>query len=415
MPREGRTVEGMANRSGDIRTSGMSRRRLLGLTAAAGGWLVAGDLLAACGGPQAVGDAGDVGDIRIGFVSADADGLMARVEMERNCLRLAVEELNAAGGVGGRSVGMVEAAGKSAVERVGRLLGAQRADVIVGALGDADRAAVASQLDQHGGLLIDASPQAAAPCGRTLMSTGLVASQQMAPMVDWVVANVGRHVLILASAGTWSHSALAAVRAALRRHDEDPMQVRMISDDASLDAALAEVSRVTPEVLWSLLEGRAATRLATQLSQQGVSAMIVASRWDEVDAAANPSLLGGALTPQSWLMSLDTAESRDYVSRYQHRYGSGQRVSATGEAISVAVNLYAAAVKRAGGTAVGRVLQALPNVELRAARGSVRMDRASHVATGGDLYVGQISGDGTIDLHDKLPRPAPPSAGCPSR
>jgi urea transport system substrate-binding protein len=383
---------------------------VLGLSAAIGGWLVAGDLLAACD-DQSAGGGSD--DIRIGFVSASQGGPPARVEMERNCLQLAVEEMNAAGGLAGRQVTMVEAAGRSSAERVTRLLGEQRAAVVVGTLADADRAAVAAQVDRSGGLLIDAAPQVAAPCSRTLMTTGLVPSQQLAPMVDWVIANVGRHVLILASPSAWSRSATAAVRAALRRHDEDPMQVRVVADDASLDAALPDVSRANPEVLWSLLEGSTATRLATRLSEQGLSAMVVASRWDELDAAAHPSLLAGALTSQSWLMSLDTPESHDYVTRYQHRFGANRPVSASGEAISVAANLYAAAVKRAGSTALDRVLRAMPNVELRAARGTVRMDRTSHVATAG-VYVGQVGGDGTIDLHDQLPRSPASTVSCPA-
>src|SRR5262249_34484700 len=154
-------------------------------------------------------------------VSASQNGPRNRLEMERNCLRLAVEQLNGAGGMAGHQVTMVEAAGRSAAERVGRLLGEQRAAVVVGTLTDEDRAAVGAELDRSGGLLIDAAPQTAAPCSRTLLTTGLVPGQQLTPMVDWVVANVGRHVLLVGSTGAWSRSAMTAVRAALRHHDAD--------------------------------------------------------------------------------------------------------------------------------------------------------------------------------------------------
>src|SRR5262249_59371146 len=106
--------------------------------------------------------------VRIGFVSSNQGGLAARIEMERNCMRLAVEDLNAAGGLHGQPVRMVEAAGQNASERVGRLLAEQQADAIIGVLSDADRAAAARQLGRLGGLPVDAAAPGAAPRGRGL-------------------------------------------------------------------------------------------------------------------------------------------------------------------------------------------------------------------------------------------------------
>ena len=382
---------------------------MLGLGAAVGGWLVAGDLVAACS-RQVVGPA----DVRIGFVSADAQGLVARADMERNCALLAIEELNASGGLAGRTVKMVEASGKSSAERVSQLLGQQPVDVVVGTLADADRGALASRLARSGGLLIDAALQAAPPCGRSLLATGLVPRQQVEPMVAWVLANVGHRVEVLASGDAWSQSAAEAVRSALSRHGQTPVAMRTVRDNASLDTAVADARQLNPDVLWSLLEGSDATRLAEQMGNQALHALVVASRWDELDAAANPGLLTGALTTQSWLMSLDTVESRGYVARYQRRFGAGRALTATGEAISTAIQLFAAAARRAGSVAPGQVAHALTDVQVQSARGTVRVDPASHVAVG-DVYVGQVTNGGTIRVHDRLGRPSPSAASCPSR
>lgn len=375
-----------------------------------GSWLVGGGTLSACSRAAAALD----DDVHIGFVSGDAQGLAARSEMERNCMLLAVEGLNASGGLGGHTVRMVEAGGRSASERVVQLFEDQHVDVVIGTLAESDRAAAASEVARSGGLLIDAALQATAPCGPGLMTTGLVPGQQVEPMVDWVVANVGRRVLVVGGADAWSRSAAVAVRRALHRHGHAPLAMRTVRDSAELDTTVADAQGANPDVLWSLLQGSDAARLATQLSRQGLRALVVASRWDEMDATANPGLLTGALTSQSWLMSLDTPESRDYVARYQHRFGSGRPVSATGQAISDAVELYAAAVRHAGSTLPAHVAKALPHVEVQTARGPLHMDAGSHVAIG-DVYVGQVSGGGTITAHDRLKRPASLAAGCPSR
>src|SRR5262249_77597 len=106
------------------------------------------------------------------------------------------------------------ASGKTLAERAPRLLDEQQADVIIGVLSDADRAAAAPQVARLGGLLIDAASQAAAPCQRRLVATGRVPSQQVEPMVDWVVTNVGRRGLVIGAADALSLSAPPALTGA---------------------------------------------------------------------------------------------------------------------------------------------------------------------------------------------------------
>jgi len=388
--------------------SGLTRRQLLGTAVVIGGGLALGSLLPGCAQP-ALG----ANSIRVGFLPSDGGGLRARVEMERNCMRLALDDLNAAGGLQGRELKMVEVAEQSATERVVRLLTQHSVDVIIGTLADADRPGAVRQIGRLGGLLIDAAPQPVAPCRQGLIATGRLPSQQVVPMVDWVVTNVGRHVLVIGSADAWSRSAAQSIRTALRRHGATPVAIRTVRSNAELDAAVADAYELNPDVLWSLLSGYDAVRFGMQLGLRGSRALVVASRWDDVDAAANPGLLTGALTSQPWFTNLDTAASRDYVARYRRRFGASSSLSASGQAISVAAHMYAAAAGRAGRTAVGDVLRAFSSVEVEAPCGPVRLDPATRVAVG-DMYIGRVTAAGAIDVHDRLGRPVPAAPHCPS-
>ena len=387
--------------------SGLTRRQLLGGAVVIGGGLALGSFLPGCAQP-----AFGANSVRVGFLPSDGGGLRARVEMERNCMRLALDDLNAAGGLQGRQLKMVEVEEQSATERVVRLLTQHSVDVIIGTLADADRPSAARQIGRLGGLLIDAAPQPVALCEQGLIATGRLPSQQVVPMVDWVVTNVGRHVFVLGSADAWSRSAAASIRTALRRHGETPIAIRAVRSNAELDAAVADAYELNPDVLWSLLSGYDALRFGMQLGRRGSRALVVASRWDDVDAAANPGLLTGALTSQAWFTNLDTAASRDYVARYRRRFGAASSLSASGQAISVAVQMYAAAAGRAGRTAVGDVLRAFSNVEVEAPSGPVRLDPATRVAVG-DMYIGRVTAAGAIEVHDRLGRPLPAGGRCP--
>ena len=388
-------------------TPGLTRRQLLSGAALVGGGLALGNFLPGCAGPAL----GTNAAVAIGFIPSDGGGLQARVEMERNCMRLAVEDLNAAGGLEGRPVKMVEAGGHSTKERVAQLLTQHRADVIIGTLADSDRVEAARQVARLGGLLIDAAPQPAVPCDQGLVATGRVPSQQVEPMVDWVVTNVGRRVLVIGSADAWSSSAAESIRSGLLRHGQTPVAVRTVRDNADLDTAVADAHEINPDVLWSLLTGYDALRFGMQLGRRGSQALVVASRWDELDAVANPDLLTGALTSQPWFTRLDTAASRDYVARYKRRFGAGSALSASGEAISVAVKIYAAAARLAGHTAIDGVLRAFANVQVGTAGGPVRLDPATRVAVG-EIYVGRVVA-GAIEVHDSLGRPVPSGVRCP--
>jgi len=75
------------------------------------------------------------------------------------------------------------------------------------------------------------------------------------------------------------------------------------------------------------------------------------------------------------------------------------------------VKIYAAAVGRAGSSNAGDVQRAIPQVEVAAPSGPVRIDAATRVAVG-DVYVGRVTASGGIDVHDRLGRPAPASVRC---
>ena len=392
-------------------TAVLSRRDLLRSGAALGGWLIAGDLLVACGGPASQADSGRV---RFGFISAYGGSQQQRRQIERNSLDLAVAEMNAQGGVGGRPVDVVQDLHGPVDGQITRLFQDQGVDAVIGSLAAADHDRALAAVARQGGLLMVTSTQPAGDCSGSLVCAGAVAAQQAPAMLDWVFKNVGHRVYVLAMNDRWSAASVAAVRAGLQRHHQAPMAVRtMRSLGDDLQPAIADIMKKNPDVVWSLLDLDNAVDFATTVGSSDVHALVVSSAWDELLASQHPGLLGGALTSQAWFMSLDTPESRRFVSSYQHRFGAAP-LNAGAEATYVAAQLYGRAAESAGTKAVDGVRAHLASVELQAPRGAVRVDSATRAAVGG-AYVGQVTGHGTIDVHDRLGRPPPSATRCGSR
>ncbi len=160
-----------------------------------------------------------------------------------------------------------------------------------------------------------------------------------------------------------------------------------------------------------MVDGTDATAFADQLADFDLRSLIATPTWDEVLAARAPDKLTGTLTSQAWFTSVDTPASRAFVQRYQNRFGATTPASAMVEASYDAVHLYKAAVEQARTTEPEAVWRALVEVELAAPQGAVRIDGATQVIVA-NSRIGQVTGQGTIRIHEELGPIQPVVPGC---
>lgn len=373
------------------------------LGAAAGGALLAGDLLAACGGS-------DTGPLKIGLLAqGDAGPGMAR--MQSNCFHLAVQEINAHGGIAGRHlttfVQSAKGGGRQAGQTVARLTKDDGVSVVIGGSAPVAGADAPS-------ILIRAGSYDAGSCSKNVISTGQLPNQQIEPMAGWLLKNVGRHFFVVAMHDAWGRASMRVLYNKLKQSGHDLAVAWRVLPTGTTNflPVLSQVGKTNADVLWSLVTGDAAMAFARQLAQVDVKAMVTTSGWNEVTAAAEPDLLVGAMVSQPWFMTLDTPESKGFVARYQRRFGT-QPVSALGEATYDAVYLYKAAVEKAGTTSSEQVVKAFPEVQFASPQGLVRIDRGTQAMVSSSL-LGQVSGQGDIEIHESLGSVPPALSDCGS-
>lgn len=379
----------------------ITRRRFVQLGAVGGGALLAGDLLGACGD--------DTGPIKIGLLAAPGSAGPGSASMQSNCLQLALQEINAHGGVGGRHLSAVvvgsRGGGRSALQTVAKLQKGDGVDVVIGASSSAEG------LDTTP-MLIRAGSYDAGGCPKNVISTGQVPNQQIEPMAGWLLKNVGRRFFVLGLNDAWTRASMRVLHDTLRRAGHDLAVTWRLLPAGTSDflPVLNQAGKAHPDVLWSLIAGEKAIAFAQQLAQVNVNALVASSGWNEVSAAAVPGLLIGAVVSQPWFMTLATPESKTFLANYHRRFGI-QPVSALGEATYDAVYLYKAAVEKAGTTSSAMVLKAFPDVQFNAPQGLVRVDRQTQVMLSNSL-LGQVSGQGEIKVHESLGSVAPVVPGC---
>jgi urea transport system substrate-binding protein len=393
----------------------VSRRRFLRLAGVGSVAAMSGGLLAGC--EAGTLGQGRPGDLRIGFLSVAGNPEAVRTATCLNCLNLAVEEVNASGGIAGRRVAVtretVSADARAGADRVAQLMRRDPLDVVITRLTDQQRRVLAPSLPALNLLVLDPSPRGDVGCSRYLVSTGQVPSQQVQPLARWVLQNAGTRIYAVRSDDSWSRAAVDSLKNGLSGTRAQLATSVPLAGAQDMRLLVQSIRQANPDVVWCLLPKPADERFAQALSESDVHSLVVMNAWDELSATAHPSLVAGAITCQPWFMSVTTPESKAFLRAYGSRYGAGAPVNSEGEATYAALHLYRAAVERARTASVLPVSDALTEVEIRAPRGPVRIDAATRVSTA-PCIIGVNSGKGTIQTHGDLGTAIPHLSGCPS-
>jgi urea transport system substrate-binding protein len=392
----------------------LTRRRFLELTGVFSAGAVSAEVLGACG----FRDSTETGDrsLKIGFLAPAEAVNTDRAKTCFNSLRLAVDQVNATGGIAGRSLTVVRegdsADGRTTAAKLTRLVKHDGVEVLVAPLTEPQRRAAVSVLPGLGTILLDPYPRDGQTCSPYLVTTGQVPSQSVSPMALWVSQNAGSRVYAVHSGDSWSRAALRALQAVLNSQKGTLVGTALVDGGgANVRSALLNVRTVNPDVLWCLLPPNGAERFAEALADVDVHALTVITGWDEISVSAHPGLVAGALTSRPWFMSVSTPESAAFVRQYRNRFGDQAVVNADGEATYDAVHLYHMAVQRARTTSTPAVLRTLREVTFAAPQGMVRIDAATQVMVSRSV-IGLNSGKGTIDVHGDLGTARPQSQTC---
>jgi len=317
--------------------------------------------------------------VKIGFLSALTGLETILGETQLNCFKLAVEEINAAGGAGGREIEFVveddQTTTKGAIEKARKLLSQDKVDAIIGLIASLEHVAVRSVTTPAKKLLIYTTYYEGGVCEKSFVATGQVPNQQIDPMTKWLTKNIGMTVYVLGSDYIWPRKSTEAVDAAFQANGG-----RMVGAEffpfgtQDFGPALEKVKAANPDMVWVMVAGADGVTALKQYRSFGVTAQLVSNGLDEIYSFAHPDLTEGSISNQAYFMGLDTPKNKEFVANYKNKFGADKPINAIGEAAYDAAWLYSLAVAKAGSTEVDKVLAALPQVEFEAPQGHININ-----------------------------------------
>ncbi len=400
-------------------------------------------LLAACGSsdtPSATGaanpaSASDSKDaIKVGVLFSLSGALSIAETSMKNATILAIDELNAKGGIGGRKIMPVIEDYASdfsvVVQKARKLVNQDKVAATIGCYASASRKAVLPVFEQAGAVLLYPTFYEGLECSTNVIYTSLVAAQHLTDTTEWMVKNAGKKIYMVGSDYVGPQTYNAIVKKLAEQQGATVVANRFFPlDQTEFGSALSAIQAAKPDIIWNTIVGAGIPAFLKQYQAAGFTpekTPIFSGICTEQElAAVGGKAAKGHYFPASYFETADTADNRSFVKRYQDAYGSDQPANMPMQASYTSVLLLAAAIEKAGEATPAAILKAFPGVSATAPGEGTVTVRPNHHTTH-TVSLGQANDKALYDVVVKFaprePDPFPASVvpaskipSCPRR
>lgn len=369
-------------------------------------------VLAACSsnsGKEAVGEksaatTSDVSTetIKVGVLHS-LSGTMAISEVSvKDSEMMAIEEINAAGGVLGKKLVPVVEDGASDwptfAEKARKLIQQDKVAAVFGGWTSSSRKAMLPVFEELNGLLwypvqyegLEASPN--------IFYTGATTNQQIVPAVTWLLENKGKKMYLLGSDYVFPRTANKIIKEQLKveggilaGEEYTPL------GHTDYSTIISKIKDARPEVIFNTLNGDSNVAFFKQMKDAGISAedmpVLSVSVAEEEIRSIGVDVLKGHYAAWNYYQTTDTPENPKFVEAYKAFTAPDRVTSDPVEAGYIAVYLWAAAVEKAGSTDVDKVKEAAKGLEFNGPGGKVKVDGDNqHIYK--TVRIGEVLADG---------------------
>ncbi len=331
---------------------------------------------------------------------------------------LAIEQINAAGGVLGRPLELVVAddgSGAAGAQRAFDTLIFQRqVDALISMQTSAARNAGLPILSRGNVPYIYTSFYEGRSCHPNMFVNAWVPEQQVPPLVDHFNATYdAQSYFLIGSDYSFGRGMLEFTRAYIEEQGGTVVGEDYLPMDGTDWAPIISNLRGSEAdaIITSTAGGAPNVTLTRQLRDAGIDLPYGNLAVDEGTAASMGSVAEGIYISASYVTGIDSDTNREFLAAMEAHFGDELR---TPNDLSVpqfeAVLAYAAAAEQAGTTDTAAVIDALAEVTVEGPRGSISMSHQRHAPL--TMYLGQVTADGGVEVITAFDA-VDPSDQCP--
>ena len=322
--------------------------------------------------------------------------------------KLAIEQINAAGGVLGRKIKFIQEDGGSDwptfAEKAKKLLVNDKVASVMGCWTSASRKAVLPVFEQYNGMLYYPTLYEGLEASKNVIYTGQEATQQIIAGLDWVQKEKGAKTFyLLGSDYIWPRTSNKIAR----KHIENFLKLKVLGEEyfplghTQFNSVINKMKLAKPDVIYAIIVGGSNVAFYKQLKAAGVdlnkqTLMTISVTEDEIDGIGGENIVGGYAC-MKYFQSLDNPNNKGFVSAFKKMWGDKTVIGDVTQAAYLGPWLWKLTVEKAGSFDIDKVAAASPGVEFKGApEGYVRVHENHHLWS--KTRVGRARKDGQYDL-----------------
>lgn len=347
-------------------------------------------------------------EVTIGILHS-ATGTMAISETGSiQAEKLAIEQINAMGGILGRKIKVIQEDGASDwptfAEKAKKLLVKDKVAAVMGCWTSASRKAALPVFEKENGLLFYPTFYEGLEQSKNVFYTGQEATQQIIAGLDWIAKEKkAKKFYLIGSDYIWPRTSMKIAR----KHIERNLKGKVVGEeyialgDTQFGSVINKIKLKKPDVIYAAIVGGSNVAWFKQLNAAGLNSkkqtMLTISVTEDEVLGIGGENLEGFYSAMKYFQSQTNPANVKFVAAFKKKWGKDSVIGDVTQAAYLGPWLYKAAVERAGSFDVDKVQAALPGYVFKdAPEGSLTVEKNHHLTT--KLRVGKWKKDGQAEV-----------------
>ncbi len=386
----------------DLKRLSLAAMLALGLST---GFAACGDDEKADSGDTATADAASGDTIKVGVLQS-LSGTMAISEVAvRDSELMAIEEINAAGGVLGKQLEPVVEDGASDwptfAEKAQKLISSDKVAVTFGGWTSASRKAMLPVFEKNKQLLFYPVQYEGLEASPYIFYTGATTNQQIIPALEYMKEEGQTKVFLVGSDYVFPRTANKEIKAWAKANGMEIVGEEYTPlGHTEYGTVVNKIKSAKPDAVFNTLNGDSNVAFFKQFKSEGMGCdttqVMSVSIAEQEAKGVGIDNVKGCLTAWNYYQSTDTPENKKFVESYHKKYGADNPTDDPIEAGYVSVYLWAAMAEKAKSLDPEKIKAVADGTTFKAPEGLVTVNGENHHITK-TARIGKINGEGLID------------------
>jgi urea transport system substrate-binding protein len=345
--------------------------------------------------------------VKIGLLEDNSGNFALATIPKIHATQLAVDEINAKGGIMGRPINLIaydtQSDNTKFQELSRRLIQTDKADVIFGAYSSASREAIRPIMDRAHQLYWYDNQYEGGVCDSNTFLTGAVPEQQLSPLIPWMMQKFGKKVYTIAADYNGGQLQAELVRKFVKENGGTMVGEEFIPLSVSqFGQTIQNIQKAKPDFVVTLLVGANQTsyfeqQASTHLNLPMASSVNVGQAYEH--KRLKPPALKDMYVTTNYVEEVDTPASNDFKKRFHAKFPNEPYITQEAANAYDAIYLYKAAVEKAKSTNQDAVRKALESggICTDGPSGKVCMDPKSHHSSH-TIYLAHVKADHSVEI-----------------